>query len=59
VTIPRQGNRPERKAVLSIRLARVELKVTRLIKSPQEQKPVIAWAVLAREEQSPDGVDPI
>ena len=59
VTIPRQANRPERVAILSIRLFRVELNAPGRDKANYENPQVTAWAILAREEQPPDGVEPI
>jgi hypothetical protein len=56
VRIPRQGNRPARVARLEIRFAQVSLKPPpRKLKLPD----LIVWAVLAREFNPPEGIDPI
>ncbi len=56
VQIPRRGNQPGRKARLEVRFAEVVLK-------PPKRKPnlttVKVWAVLAREMDAPEGVEPL
>ena len=56
VRIPRQGNRPARVARLEVRFAEVSLKPPpRKSKMPD----LTVWAVLAREINPPEGVDPV
>jgi hypothetical protein len=52
VKVPRQGSRPAREAELSVRFAKVELA------KPMGRRGtgLSVWAVLAREEQPPEGV---
>jgi hypothetical protein len=56
VRIPRQGNRPARVARLEVRFAQVSLKPP-----PRKSKlrDLTVWAVLARDINPPEGVDPI
>jgi hypothetical protein len=53
--VPRQGNRAEREAQMSVRYAAVEL----VAPSGHKGAPVPVWAVLAREENAPEGVTPL
>jgi len=58
ITVPRQRNQPQREATLSIRYALVRLR------PPQRPKGVklpslTVWAVLALEEQPPQGIKPL
>jgi hypothetical protein len=59
VEIPRQDQRPMRKATLSIRLAQVELKVPKREKARQDYAHLTAWAILAKEEHPPEAVETI
>ncbi len=60
VAVPRQGNRPARTALLSIRCAQVALRVPPLEKARLPQQELTAWAILVREETPPaDGEEPI
>ena len=56
IRVPRRGNRPARVARLEIRFAEVELR-------PPQRKPELGelriWAVLAREIDAPEKVEPI
>jgi hypothetical protein len=56
VKLPRQKNRPAREANLAIRFAALTLC------APQDKRPlgpIAIWALLAREEQAPEGVEPV
>ena len=52
VKVPRQGSRPAREAALSVRFAKVELAKP----MGRRGQALSVWAVLAREEQPPEGV---
>lgn len=54
--VPRRGNRPRRIARLSVRFAQVELQPPY---RPERLPPVQVWAVLAREESAPAGIEPL
>jgi len=56
IKVPRRDNRPARMAQLSIRCAEVELQAT-----PYKKRlgPVRLWAVLAREECPPPGIEAV
>jgi len=56
VRIPRRGNHPARVARLEVRLAQVSLKPPPRKSNLQD---LTVWAVLAREINPPEGVDPI
>lgn len=56
VHVPRRGNRASRVARLEVRFAEVGLKAPQAKKHLKE---VRIWAVLAKEEESPRGVEPI
>ncbi len=57
VPLPRQAGRPARTATLSIRFARVSLKVPLREQDRVEQATLTAWALLVREEAPPAGVE--
>lgn len=56
IKVPRRGKRPGRIARLSVRFAAVELRPPLLKKG---LGPVQLWAVLAREEAAPAGIEPV
>jgi hypothetical protein len=56
IQVPRQGNRPARTAELAVRFAKVELIRPNRCRGKGN---VSVWAVLAREEQAPEGVTPL
>lgn len=53
--VPRQGNRKEREARMSIRYAAVSLEAP----AHHKGKPIPVWAVLAQEEDAPESVKPL
>jgi hypothetical protein len=53
--VPRQGSRAPRQACMELRYANVSL----LAPSRHEGPPLSVWAVLAQEQQAPDGVQPL
>jgi len=59
VAVPRQANRPARTATVSIRLRQVALKVPVREKDRLEPAALTGWAIVAREEQPPAGVEAI
>jgi len=54
--VPRRGHRPRRIARLSVRFAPVELQPPY---RAERLPPVRVWAVLAREESAPAGIEPL
>ncbi len=57
VHVPRTAERAARQARLSVRFCAVELRPPR--NGPAGRRPLRVWAVLAREEQPPPGVEPL
>ncbi len=57
VAVPRQGNRPARTALLSVRFAQVSLRVPPLEKARLDQPELTAWAILVHEETPPADVE--
>jgi hypothetical protein len=56
LSVPRQGQRPSRVAHMTVRFARLRLKPP-AGKAPL--KDLRVWAVLAKEENAPEGVEPL
>jgi len=56
IVIPRRGNRPARTARLSVRHSKVTLAVPKRF---GDAKPLPIWAILATEENAPEGVEPL
>ena len=60
ITVGRKPGQPSRKATLSLRYARVTLRPPKRPKSHQPKlRPIPLWAVLALEEEPPDGTEAI
>ncbi len=57
VQVPRTAERPARRARLTVRFCAVELRPPR--NGPAGRQPLHVWAVLAREEHPPHGVEPL
>ncbi len=57
VHVPRTAERPARQARLSVRFCAVELRPPR--HGPGGRRPLRVWAVLAREDHPPTGVEPL
>jgi len=57
VHVPRTAERAARQARLSVRFCAVELRPPR--NGPAGRRPLHVWAVLAREDQPPTGVEPL
>jgi hypothetical protein len=57
VHVPRTAERPARHARLTVRFCAVELRPPR--NGPGGRQPLPIWAVLAREEHPPTGVEPL
>ena len=57
VDVPRTADRPARQAQLSVRSCAVELRPPRNAASAQRSMRV--WAILAREQEAPAGVEPL
>ena len=57
VHVPRTAQRAARQARLSVRFCAVELRPPRT--GPAGRRPLRVWAVLAREEHPPTGVEPL
>lgn len=56
IVVPRKGNRPARTAQLSIHYNKV------LLAPPtgkNDQTPLSIWAILAKEKESPEGIEPL
>ena len=56
IIIPRKGKRPARTAQLSIRYSKVVLAPPT---GKQDWAPLSIWAILAEEQQSPEGIEPL
>ena len=56
IVVPRRGNRPVRTARLSIRYSKVALSQPKRITGTS---PLSIWAIIAEEEQAPEGIDPL
>ena len=56
IVVPRRGNRPVRTARLSIRYSKVVLSQPKRIAGTS---PLSIWAIIAEEEQAPEGIDPL
>lgn len=56
IVIPRRGNRPARTARLSVRHSKVTLAAP---KRNTGASPLSIWAILATEENAPEGVEPL
>jgi hypothetical protein len=54
--VPRRAKRPARVATMAISYARVELKAPQI---KGKVKPVMVWAVWAREIEAPKGIEPL
>jgi hypothetical protein len=57
VQVPRTGEAAQRQARLSVRFCEVEIRPPR--NGPGGRRPLRVWAVLAREEHPPSGVEPL
>ncbi|MFQ5352499.1 MAG: IS4 family transposase, partial [Candidatus Binatia bacterium] len=57
VNVPRSAKHRARQAYLSVRFCKVELRPPR--NGPAGRRPLSVWAVLAREEHPPRGVEPL
>lgn len=55
VDVPRRKDQPARQAQLSVRFCEVELRPPR--NGPAGRRPLRMWAILAREEKSPEGIE--
>jgi hypothetical protein len=55
ITVPRQGSRAAREAALSVRFKKVTLRRP----AGRGKGDLSVWAVLAREDTAPDGVEPL
>ncbi len=56
ILIPRRGSRPARTAQLSVRYSKVTLAAP---KKNTNGKPLSIWAILATEENAPEGLEPL
>ena len=56
VAVPRKGKRPARVAHLAVRFARLRLKPPR---DKRQLKELSVWAILTKEEDAPEGVEPL
>lgn len=59
ITVPRKKKQPPREAILSIRYDRVSLKPPKHRSKEKNLKPMTLWAIWAREEHPPKGVEAI
>lgn len=59
VEVPRADDRPSRQAVLTLRLAAVQLQPPRHAKQRSRLKPVPVWVIEAVEESPPAGAKPL
>jgi hypothetical protein len=56
IVVPRRGNRPARTAQLSIRYSKVTLAQPKRVTGAS---PLSIWAIIAEEQQTPEGVEPL
>ena len=56
IIVPRRGNRPARRAQLSIRYSMVVLAPPT---GKEDRAPLSIWAILAEEKESPQGIEPL
>lgn len=59
IEVPRKGKQASRQAHLSIRYGQVNIKPSCHRKKEEGLKPLRIWAVYAREEHAPKGIEPI
>lgn len=58
IQVPRKKSVPSRKVDLTIRFSKIELKAP-YRKGEGKRNNITIWAVLAREENAPEGIDPV